>query len=96
MSRSNKRSNLYNSGIRSLIFEREEPLTRGDIIMAVKNNYHWTERLQEEADGGDAPARAIRFPLCRRNAEIHRLRTDADDLPGPVGHAHVGSAGAHS
>lgn len=56
MSRSNKRSNLYNSGIRSLIFEREEPLTRGDIIMAVKNNYHWTERLQEEADGGDAAA----------------------------------------
>lgn len=56
ITRSNKRSNLYNSGIRSLIFEREEPLTRGDIIMAVKNNYHWTERLQEEADGGDAAA----------------------------------------
>lgn len=41
VTRSNKRANIYNNGIRSRIFDREDPLTRGDLIMAVKNNYFW-------------------------------------------------------
>ena len=44
ITRSNKRANLYNAGIRSRIFDRENDLTRGDIVMAVKNNYHWTAK----------------------------------------------------
>lgn len=44
VTRSNKRANIYNNGIRSRIFDREEQLTRGDLIMAVKNNYFWTEQ----------------------------------------------------
>ncbi|MBR2862486.1 MAG: ATP-binding domain-containing protein, partial [Bacteroidaceae bacterium] len=27
------------------IFDREEELTRGDLVMAVKNNYYWAEKL---------------------------------------------------
>ena len=44
VTRSNKRANVYNNGIRARIFDREEALTRGDLVMAVKNNYYWTER----------------------------------------------------
>lgn len=44
VTRSNKRANIYNEGIRSRIFGREEEPTRGDRVMAVKNNYFWTEQ----------------------------------------------------
>ncbi len=44
VTRSNKRANVYNAGIRSRIFGREEQLTQGDLIMAVKNNYYWAEK----------------------------------------------------
>ena len=47
VTRSNKRANVYNNGIRARIFDREEALTRGDLVMAVKNNYYWTERAAE-------------------------------------------------
>lgn len=43
ITRSNQRANVYNNGIRSRIFDREEQLTRGDMVMAVKNNYYWAE-----------------------------------------------------
>ena len=39
--RSNKRAHIYNMGIRNQILDREEELSRGDIIMIAKNNYHW-------------------------------------------------------
>ena len=42
VTRSNKRANIYNNGIRARIFDREEELSRGDRVMAVKNNYYWT------------------------------------------------------
>ena len=42
ITRSNKRANIYNNGIRTRIFDREENLTRGDWVMVVKNNYYWT------------------------------------------------------
>lgn len=45
LTRSNKQANVYNEGIRSTFFGREELLTRGDIVMIVRNNYFWTEQL---------------------------------------------------
>lgn len=45
VTRSNKRANIYNNGIRSRIFDREDVLTRGDLVMAVRNNYFWAEQL---------------------------------------------------
>lgn len=53
ITRSNKRANIYNNGIRNRIFDREEILTRGDLIMAVKNNYHWTAEAQKELPKGE-------------------------------------------
>lgn len=46
--RSNKRANVYNEGIRRRILYREEELSRGDILMIVKNNYYWREVLGKE------------------------------------------------
>ena len=43
VTRSNKRANIYNQGIRNTVLWREEELTTGDILMVVKNNYYWTE-----------------------------------------------------
>lgn len=39
--RSNKRANGYNKQIRTQILGKEHELATGDLIMVVKNNYHW-------------------------------------------------------
>jgi exodeoxyribonuclease-5 len=44
--RSNKYANKYNAGIRSNILYREEVISKGDLLMVVKNNYYWFQ--QEE------------------------------------------------
>ncbi|OFX88591.1 MAG: ATP-dependent endonuclease [Bacteroidetes bacterium GWF2_33_16] len=41
ITRSNKRANQYNKGIRTKILWREEEIAVGDFIMIVKNNYFW-------------------------------------------------------
>lgn len=47
VTRSNKRANIYNKGIRQQILYREEQLSLGDSLMVVKNNYFWTMALKE-------------------------------------------------
>lgn len=46
ITRSNKNANIYNNGIRSRIFWREEEITVGDLIMVVKNNYFYTKDIE--------------------------------------------------
>jgi len=46
ISRSNKRCNIYNQGIRNRILYREEELSPGDMLMITKNNYYWTENIE--------------------------------------------------
>ena len=41
VTRSNKKANQYNKGIRNMILGREEELAAGDLLMIVKNNYYW-------------------------------------------------------
>ena len=43
---SNKRANKYNQGIRNQILWHEEELSIGDLLMVVRNNYHWTESVE--------------------------------------------------
>ncbi len=43
---SNKRANKYNQGIRNQLLWREEELSIGDLLMVVRNNYHWTEKVE--------------------------------------------------
>lgn len=43
VSRSNKRCNQFNREIRTRVFFYEEPISSGDYVMAVKNNYYWLD-----------------------------------------------------
>jgi exodeoxyribonuclease-5 len=47
ISRSNKRANIFNNGIRNRILWREEELSSGDLLMVAKNNYYWAEKIPE-------------------------------------------------
>ena len=47
ITRSNKRANRYNEGIRRYNLSAEEAIESGDMLMVVKNNYHYTERIEE-------------------------------------------------
>ena len=49
VTRSNKRANIYNQGIRNTVLDREEELCRGDQLMIVKNNYFWAKNKKEES-----------------------------------------------
>ncbi len=46
ISRSNKRVNTYNMGIRNTVLYREEELSNGDLLMITKNNYYWTSDFE--------------------------------------------------
>jgi ATP-dependent exoDNAse (exonuclease V) alpha subunit len=41
VTRSNKRANVFNKGIRGSILFKENEIERGDLLMVVKNNYFW-------------------------------------------------------
>lgn len=47
ITRSNKRANKYNQGIRKTILYKEEDISSGDYIMIVKNNYYDLETIEE-------------------------------------------------
>lgn len=47
VTRSNKRANIYNNGIRNRILYREEELSNGDRLLVAKNNYYWTAGHKE-------------------------------------------------
>ena len=53
ITRSNKRANIYNQGIRNMVLGREDELCSGDLLMIVKNNYYWTS---DEANNLDSTA----------------------------------------
>lgn len=46
ISRSNKRVNAYNMGIRNTVLYREEELSAGDLLMITKNNYYWADKIE--------------------------------------------------
>lgn len=46
VTRSNKRAIIYNNGIRNMVLGREELVSQGDMLMVVKNNYYWAEKLK--------------------------------------------------
>ena len=48
VTRSNKRANIFNQGIRNMVLDREEELECGDMLMIVKNNYYWMEEERKK------------------------------------------------
>lgn len=47
ITRSNKRANIFNQGIRNQILFREEELVTGDLLLIAKNNYFWSTDYKE-------------------------------------------------
>ncbi len=47
ITRSNKRANIFNDGVRARILYREEELESGDLLMIAKNNYFWGEKIEQ-------------------------------------------------
>ena len=63
VTRSNKRANKFNQGIRSTILYKDAEITVGDLLMVVKNNYFWLgegEKVDFIANGDIAEIKAIR------------------------------------
>jgi exodeoxyribonuclease V len=48
ITRSNKRANKFNEGIRRTILYREDQISTGDLLMVVKNNYFWAKQSESE------------------------------------------------
>lgn len=62
ITRSNKRANIFNQGIRNMVLGREEELTTGDMLMVVKNKYKekQAEGLSFIANGDRVIVRSVR------------------------------------
>ena len=56
VTRSNKRANIYNQGIRNMVLGREEELSTGDMLMIVKNNYYWVKPPRTTGPKAGAPS----------------------------------------
>ena len=92
ITRSNKRANIYNQGIRNTVLDREDELCRGDLLMIVKNNYFWSPETgvrSQESGGIDFIANGDRAVVQRvrnthelygfRFAEVTMTFPDYDD-----------------
>ncbi len=74
ITRSNKRANRYNEGIRRNILGAEEEIESGDMLMVVKNNYHYTERLEDSPIHFMANGDIVRLKRLRRFEELYGFR----------------------
>ena len=72
ITRSNKTANRFNNAIRNRILFREEELTSGDLLMVVKNNYHWAK--EEESMEFIANGDLLEILRVRRNQELYGFR----------------------
>lgn len=50
ITRSNKRANQFNNEVRNRLLFREEKIETGDLLMSVKNNYHWLKSEEKKDD----------------------------------------------
>ncbi|MFR9650796.1 MAG: AAA family ATPase [Rikenellaceae bacterium] len=71
ITRSNKRANRFNEGIRRYTTYAEERIESGDIVMVVKNNYHYTERLKSPPTSFIANGDVARIEKIYRFEELY-------------------------
>ena len=74
VTRSNKRANIYNNGIRARILGREDELTGGDQLMIAKNNYYWAETRENPAIDFLANGDVAVVRRVRRICELYGFR----------------------
>lgn len=76
VTRSNKRANIYNNGIRNMVLYREEELSSGDRLMVVRNNYYWKsqEKTKEKTVDFIANGEIVEVVRVRRTYEQYGFR----------------------
>ena len=74
ITRSNKRANRYNEGIRRHNLSAEEEIESGDMLMVVKNNYHYAEQDKESPMAFIANGDVVRLRRLRRFEELYGFR----------------------
>ncbi len=72
VTRSNKRANLFNQGIRNSVLFREEEVNAGDYLMVVKNNYFWLD--EESTIGFIANGDIVEVLSVRNVQELYGFR----------------------
>ena len=72
ITRSNKRANLFNQGVRNSILFREEEVNAGDFLMVVKNNYYWLDN--ESTIGFIANGDIVEVLSVRNVQELYGFR----------------------
>ena len=82
VTRSNKRANIFNAGIRNTILDREEELTRGDQLLVVKNKYLTNANSNDNAQSSNGstvqPFNHINFIANGDRAVVVRVRNHRD------------------
>ena len=74
ITRSNKRANRFNDGIRRYNLSAEEEIESGDMLMVVKNNYHYAERDEHSPMSFVANGDVVRLKRIRRFEEFYGFR----------------------
>jgi exodeoxyribonuclease-5 len=74
ITRSNKRAGRFNDSIRRHVLDAEEEIESGDVLMVVKNNYHFTERDPDSPLGFIANGDIARLRRLRRVEEFYGFR----------------------
>ena len=74
ITRSNKRANRYNEGIRRYNLSAEEEIESGDMLMVVKNNYYYAENDKESPMAFIANGDVVRLRRLRRFEDLYGFR----------------------
>ncbi len=74
ITRSNRRANRFNEGIRRYVMGAEEEIESGDMLMIVKNNYHFAENTEEFPFDFIANGDTARLRRIRKFEELYGFR----------------------
>ena len=81
VTRSNKRANIFNQGIRNMVLDREEELSQGDILMIVKNNYYWMEEERKKLSE-ERRVKSEEFNcLANHKVQSSKFKSPSNDIP---------------
>lgn len=81
VTRSNKRANIFNNGIRARILDYEEEMSGNDLVMVAKNNYYWTEleiKIQNSEFKRDGSECSMSFIANGDVAVVKRFRNERE------------------
>lgn len=86
VTRSNKRANIFNQGIRNMVLDREEELSQGDILMIVKNNYYWMEEERKKIKEKEIEERREKSEGTESGTATHKVQSSkfqvqSNDIP---------------